>query len=36
VWLIAKGFSSSGFASQATRTSNPAEPLVPQPAPAKS
>ena len=29
VWLIAKGFSSSGFVSQATRTSNLAEPLVP-------
>jgi len=29
VWLIAKGFNSSAFVSQATRTSNPAEPLVP-------
>lgn len=29
VWLIAKGFSSSAIVSQATRTSNPAEPLVP-------
>ena len=31
VWLIAKGFNSSAFVSQATRTSKPAEPLVPQP-----
>lgn len=31
VWLIAKGFSSSGFASQASGTSNLAEPLVTQP-----
>ena len=30
VWLIAKGFNPSAFVSQATRTSNPAEPLVPQ------
>ena len=30
VWLIAKGFNSSAFVSQATRTSDPAEPLVPQ------
>jgi len=36
VWLIAKGFNSSAFVSQATRTSNPAEPLVPQPVPANS
>jgi hypothetical protein len=35
-WLIAKGFNSSAFASQATRTSNPAEPLVPQPVAANS
>ena len=32
-WLIVKGFNSSAFVSQATRTSNPAEPLVPLPAP---
>lgn len=36
VWLIAKGFNSSAFVSQATRTSNPAEPLVPQPIAANS
>ncbi len=36
VWLIAKGFNSSAFVSQATRTSNPAEPLVPQPVAANS
>jgi hypothetical protein len=35
-WLIAKGFSSSAFVSQATRTSNLAEPLVPKPGPANS
>jgi len=29
VWLIAKGFNSSAFVSQPTRTSNPTEPLVP-------
>ena len=29
VWLIVKGFNSSAFVSQATRTSNLAEPLVP-------
>lgn len=31
VWLIAKGFNASAFVSQATKTSTPAEPLVPQP-----
>ncbi|HEV7234979.1 MAG TPA: DUF4386 domain-containing protein [Ktedonobacteraceae bacterium] len=36
VWLIAKGFNSSAFVSQATRASNPAEPLVPQPVAANS
>ncbi len=36
VGLIAKGFNSSAFVSQARRTSNPAEPLVPQPVPANS
>ena len=36
VWLIAKGFNSSAFVSQATRTSNPAEPLVLQPVAANS
>ncbi len=36
VWLIAKGFNSSTFVSQATRTSTPAEPLVPQPVAANS
>jgi hypothetical protein len=36
VWLIAKGFNSSAFVSQATRTSNPAEPLIPQPVAANS
>ena len=36
VWLIAKGFNSSAFVSQATRTSNPAEPLVRQPVAANS
>ena len=36
VWLIAKGFNASAFVSQATRTSNPAEPLVPQPVAANS
>jgi Domain of unknown function (DUF4386) len=36
VWLIAKGFNPSAFVSQATRTSNPAEPLVPQPVAANS
>jgi len=36
VWLIAKGFNSSAFVSQATRTSNPAGPLVPQPVAANS
>jgi hypothetical protein len=35
VWLIAKGFNSSAFVSQAIRTSNPAEPLVPCLDPAK-
>ena len=29
VWLIIKGFNSSAIASESTRTSNPAEPLVP-------
>jgi hypothetical protein len=33
-WLIAKGFNSSAFVSQAARTSNAAEPLVPLPDPA--
>jgi Domain of unknown function (DUF4386) len=28
VWLIAKGFNASAFVSQATRTSNPAEPVA--------
>jgi hypothetical protein len=36
VWLIAKGFNSSAVASHATRTSNLAEPLVPQRVPANS
>lgn len=36
VWLIAKGFNSSAFVSQTTRTSNPAETLVPYPDPANS
>ena len=36
VWLIVKGFNSSAFVSQATRTSNLAEPLVPSPKPANS
>ena len=36
VWLIAKGFNSSAFVSQATRTSDPAEPFVPQPVAANS
>ncbi|MSP14035.1 MAG: DUF4386 domain-containing protein [Chloroflexi bacterium] len=36
VWLIVKGFNSSAFVSQATSTSNPAEPLVPQPVPENS
>lgn len=36
VWLLVKGFSSSAFVSQATRASNPAEPLVPLPVPANS
>ena len=36
VWLIAKGFNSSAFVSQATRTSNLAEPLVQLPGPANS
>ena len=36
VWLIAKGFNSSAFVSQATSTSNSAEPLVPQPVAANS
>lgn len=36
VWLIAKGFNSSAFVSQAIRTSNPAETLVPLPDPANS
>lgn len=31
MWLIAKGFNASAFVSQATKTSAPAEPLVPQP-----
>jgi hypothetical protein len=36
VWLIAKGFNSSAFVSQATRTSTLAEPLVPYPNPTNS
>jgi hypothetical protein len=36
VWLITKGFNSSAFVSQATKTSNPAESLVPYLEPANS
>lgn len=36
VWLIVKGFNTSAFVSQATRTSSPAETLVPLPDPANS
>jgi hypothetical protein len=36
IWIIAKGFNSSAFVSQPAKTSNPAEPLVPQPNPANS
>ena len=36
VWLIVKGFNSSAIASHANRTSNLAEPLVPQRVPANS
>src|SRR5947209_6030847 len=36
VWLIAKGFNASAFVSQATRTSNSAESIVPQPIAANS
>ncbi|MBX3001397.1 MAG: DUF4386 domain-containing protein [Caldilineaceae bacterium] len=35
-WLILRGFNSSAFVSQATRTSNPAESLLPLPEPVKS
>jgi hypothetical protein len=35
-WLIVKGFNSSAFVSQATRTSNPAASLVPLPEPVNS
>jgi hypothetical protein len=36
VWLIVKGFNSAAIVSQSTRTSNPAEPLVPYLDPANS